>query len=203
MKVVILGTGSTALNVVSSLLNDRNIEIVGFTDKDKKTKNKKIFGIEVIGSHDILKDLFKEGVKGAVVAIGYDNCLRERYFHQLKGIGYEMINVIHSSAIIDKSASLDNGVIIGPGCIISPMVKIEQNTILEAGVIIGPNTVIADNVYISAGCCINGYSLIRRNVFLSVGCSVVSYVTIGKNVSVAAGTSITKEIKDEIRKLKK
>jgi FlaA1/EpsC-like NDP-sugar epimerase len=84
MKVVILGTGSTALSVTSVLLNDRNFQIVGFTDKDNRTKGKKIFGIEVMGTHKILKDLFKKGVRGAVVAVGYDNYLREKYFYELQ-----------------------------------------------------------------------------------------------------------------------
>ncbi len=61
-KVVILGTGSTALNVASALLLDRNFEIVGFTDKDDKKKGKKILGIEIIGRHALLKDLYKRGV---------------------------------------------------------------------------------------------------------------------------------------------
>jgi len=200
MKVVILGVGSTAQSVASILLNDRNFQIVGFTDKDKKSKGKKIFDSEVIGNHDILKDIFKEGVKGAVVAIGYDNNVREKYFHELKDIGYEMINVIHSSAVVDRSAVLTEGVVIGPGCIISPIVRIEHNTILEAGVMIGPDTQIADNVHIGIGCCIGGGSFIKRNAFLSTGCSIAAFVTIGKNVRVSPGTSIIKDIPDEIRK---
>lgn len=200
MKVVIVGAGSTAQEVASILLCDRNFQIIGFTDNNKETKGKKILGIEVIGTHDILSTLYKEGIKGAVVAIGYDNNIREKYFHQLKEIGYEMINAVHPSAILDQTVSLSEGVIIGAGCIISPMVKIEKNTIIEPGVIIGANTQIADNVYVGVGCCISGGSYIKRNAFLGAGCSVASFVKIGKNVKVSPGTSVSKDIRDLVRK---
>jgi sugar O-acyltransferase (sialic acid O-acetyltransferase NeuD family) len=199
MKVIIVGAGSTAQTVASILLCDRNFQVIGFTDKDNKTKGKKILGIEVIGGHDILKDLFKKDIHGAVVAIGYDNNIREKYFHQLKEIGYEMINVVHPSVLIDSSSVISEGVIIGPGCVVSPMVKIERNTILEPGVVVGANTEIADNVYVGIGCCVSGGSLIRRNAFLSAGCSISSFVTIGKNVRVECGSSVITNIPDEVR----
>ncbi|MDI6743339.1 MAG: acetyltransferase [Smithella sp.] len=199
MKVVILGAGSTAQSVASMLLNDRNFKVIGFTDRDDKTKGKRILGIEVIGSHNILKDLFKQGIRAAVVAIGYDNNLREKYFHEVKDFGFEMINVVHTSAIIDQSVSLTEGVIIGPGCIISPMVKIDRNTIVEAGAIIGANCQIADNVYIGVGCCISGGGFIKRNAFLSAGCSIASFVTVGKNAKINPGSAVIKDVPDSTR----
>jgi len=199
MKVIIVGAGSTAQSVASILLTDRNFQVVGYTDKDATSKGKKILGIEVIGAHNILKDLFKQGIRGAVVAIGYDNNVREKYFHMLKDIGFEMINLVHPSALIDQSVTLSEGVVIAAGCIVSPMVKIASNTTLGAGVIIGTDTQIADNVCIGIGSCISGGVLIKRNAFLSTGCSVDAFVTIGKNVKVDSGTSIIKNIPDRVR----
>lgn len=199
MKVVILGAGSTAQEVASILVHDRNFQVMGFTDKDDKTKGKKILGIEVIGSYKILKDLLKQGIHGAVVAVGFDNNLREKYFHQTKEMGFEMINVVHPSALIDPSAQLKDGIVIAAGCILCPQVIIEQNCILEAGTIIGANTQIADNVYIGVGGCIGGGSFIKRNAFLAAGCSTGAYVTIGKNVKVGPGTSVIKDLPDQVR----
>lgn len=199
MKVIIVGAGSMAETVASILQGDKNFQIVGFTDKDNRSKGKKILGIEVIGSHAILKDLFRQGITGMVVAIGGYNNIREKYFHEFKEIGFEMINVIHHSAIIDPSAVIGEGVIIGPGCIISPSVKIERNTILSAGVIISANVQIADNVYIGIGSIINGGSSIRRNAFLSAGCLIGPGVTIGKNAEVSQGKAVMKSIGDKAR----
>jgi sugar O-acyltransferase (sialic acid O-acetyltransferase NeuD family) len=199
MKIVILGSGSQAQEAASILFNDRNFEVTGFVDRETERKGKKIFGIEVIGSFDILGDLFKQGIHGAVVAVGFDNNIREKHFHQAKDIGFEMINVVHPSALIDPSAMISDGVVIGPGCIIAPQVRISQNSILEAGVVVGSNTQIGENVYIGVGSCIGGGVVIKRNVSLSSGSSVAASVTIGKNSKVQPGSSITEDIADEIR----
>lgn len=199
MKIAIVGAGSMAQSIVSMLVCDRNFQVVGFTDKNSTTKGKKILGIEVIGAHSILKDLFKQGISGAVIAIGYDNNIRERYFHELKGIGFEMINVVHPSAIVDPSAKISEGIVIGPGCVISPGVTIEKNTIIEAGTIIGANVQIGDNVYMGVGCCVSGGGFIKRNAFLSAGCSIAPFVTIGKNAKISPGASVTKDIPDSVR----
>jgi sugar O-acyltransferase (sialic acid O-acetyltransferase NeuD family) len=200
MKVVIIGSGSSAMFVTSILLHDRNYEIVGFVDQDEKQKNKEILGYKVIGKPDILKDLFKQGVHGGVVAIGSDNNLREKYFHQMKAIGYEMINVIHPSALIDAHASITEGIVIGQGCNVGPHVFIEHNTIIDAGAIIGVNTQIADNVYVGVGASVSGGVVIKRNVLLGAGSSVAPFVVIGKNNHVSPGTSVIKDVKDKIRK---
>jgi UDP-perosamine 4-acetyltransferase len=199
MRVVILGAGSTAQSVASILRSDRNFQLVGFTDKDDKAKGKRILGAEIIGSHAVLKDLYRQGVRAAAVAIGYDNKLREKYYHELRDIGFEMINVIHPSALIDPSVEFAEGVIVGPGCILSPMVKIDRNTILENGAIVGADCQIADNVYIGVGCCISGGSFIKRNAYLSAGCTIASYVTVGKNQKVAPGSVVAKSLPDAVR----
>lgn len=199
MKVIIVGAGSAALSTTSILLNDRNFQVIGFTDVDKQAKGKKILGIEVVGTHAILPDLFRQGIRGAVIAIGYDNNIREKYFHQLKEIGFEMINVVCPSAIIANSALISEGVIIEPGCVISPGVRIDRNTILEAGVNVGADTQISDNVSVGIGCNISGGCSIKRNVFLAAGCSVAPFVTIGKNAVIPPGSSVTKNISDKVR----
>jgi len=198
MKIVILGTGSTAQSIASIILSNRDFQVVGFTS-NKREEGKLILGVKVIGTHDILADLFRQGVRGAVAAVGYDNKIREKYFYELKDIGFELINVVHHSALIDQSAEIGEGVVIGPGSIILPMVKIGRNTQLEAGVIVGANAQIGDNVYIGIGCNISGASCIKRNAFLSPGCSIAPLVTVGKNAKVAPAASVTKNIPDRVR----
>ena len=52
-----------------------------------------------------------------------------------------MIN-IHPSAIVSKSAEIEEDVNIGPYCVIGPQVKIGSGTILESHVILKGNTKI-------------------------------------------------------------
>ncbi len=49
---------------------------------------------------------------------------------------------VHPSAIVDKTAELADGVIIGPNCIVGPDVTIGQDSVLESNVFIGANVKI-------------------------------------------------------------
>jgi len=53
--------------------------------------------------------------------------------------------MIHSTAIISKSAEIDTSVVIGPYSIIGDNVNIAANTILEGHVVIKKNTTIGVN----------------------------------------------------------
>lgn len=44
---------------------------------------------------------------------------------------------IHPSAVVDKTAKLADGVVIGPNCVVGSMVEIGEGTVLDANVVIG------------------------------------------------------------------
>lgn len=52
---------------------------------------------------------------------------------------------IHTTALIDKNADIDDSVIIGPYCVIGPNVKISKNTELKSNVVISGFTEIGMN----------------------------------------------------------
>ncbi len=199
MKVVIIGAGTTAKMAVAVLRQHVSFEVVGLTHNDEELVGKKILGLSVMGTHDILGTLFRQGVRGAVVAIGYDNATREKYFHQAKKIGFELINLVDPTAHIDRDVIFGKGIIIMPGCIISPGVKIDDNVIVEAGSVIGVDTSIGANVYLGIGCRVGGASFILRNAHIGTGCSVAPGVNVGKNTIIAPGTAVGGDVPDLIR----
>ena len=61
---------------------------------------------------------------------------------------------IHPSAVIDKSAQLGEGVVIGPNCVIDEGAAIGEGTVLDANVVIGRNVKIGANCQLYANCVI-------------------------------------------------
>ena len=131
MKIVIIGSGTTAKSVVNILLENKSMQIAGFLGNDND--NKKYSGKNVIsnfpflGSYELLEDLNKIDIRGFIVAIG-DNRLRERIYYKALKCNLIPINAISKQSIISNSALIDKGVIIKPGCIIGHDVNIRQNT---------------------------------------------------------------------------
>lgn len=63
---------------------------------------------------------------------------------------------VHSSAVVDKSAQLGQGVTIGPNCVIDSGVTIAAGTILDANVVISRNVKIGRDNHLFANCAIGG-----------------------------------------------
>jgi len=61
---------------------------------------------------------------------------------------------IHPSAVIEKTAQLGEGVIVGPNCVVDEGVVIGAGTILDANVVLGRNVRIGKNNKLYANCAI-------------------------------------------------
>jgi UDP-N-acetylglucosamine acyltransferase len=61
---------------------------------------------------------------------------------------------VHPSAVVDKSAQLADGVIVGPNCVIGRDVCIGSDTVLDANVVIARNVKVGKNNHFFANCVI-------------------------------------------------
>ena len=63
---------------------------------------------------------------------------------------------VHSSAVVEKSARLGEGVTIGPNCVIDSGVSIGAGTVVDANVVISKDVRIGENNHFFANCVIGG-----------------------------------------------
>lgn len=196
MKIVVIGAGGHARTVVSILRCCPDDEVIYCLDKVVKFEGEKISGVPV-KDFTVLHNMPPEETDGAIVAIG-DNSQREQYFSQLENMGFNLINAIHPTAIVDKSARIGKGVVIAAGAIICPFADIGDNTIVNTGVIIEHEVRLGENVHVAPGANIAGRVTVGRNSFVGLGSNVKEYVSIGKNVVVGAGSVVLEDIADNM-----
>lgn len=202
MKVVIIGAGTSAMNVADTLIHDKNLKLSGFVgtaEEEAKLMGKKLYGdVQFIGDHNILKRLKENNIVGFVAAIE-NNYFREKAYYEAVQAGLIPINVVSRHTVIDPSVSIGKGVVISAGCIISHGVCIGNNTYLGSGVIIEINTRIGDNCCFSTACVIGGECDIARNASFGMRSVVKPYIRIGKNQKVEPGIIISESLPDLIR----
>ena len=78
---------------------------------------------------------------------------------------------IAPSAIIDRSAHLEDGVIVDPLAVIGPRVEIGAGTVIGAGAVIGADVRIGRDCNVGARTAIQ-FALIGNNVLIHPGCSI-------------------------------
>ncbi|OCL27624.1 hypothetical protein U472_03475 [Orenia metallireducens] len=196
-EVIVIGAGGHARTIGNILKLMNNIKIINFIDCFKKD-NEKIVNKDVIQVENIITYIQNQKIQDVVLALG-DNKKREYYFKELNKRGYNFLNVIHPTAIIEDNVKLGNGVVIGAGVILGAEVIIKNNTIINNGVIVDHESIIGNNVHIAPGTKIAGRVIIGNNTFIGVGSSIIDNISIGKNVIAGAGSVIIKDIEDNAK----
>jgi UDP-perosamine 4-acetyltransferase len=196
-KVVIVGAGGHARVVSTVLALNKQVSVVGYADPVLKVPGEQINGLPVLGDLDILPDLLRDGVSGAIIAIG-DNALRERRWQQVGTLGFDLINAIHPTAIIEHNATLGRGVVIAAGAVVCCNVVVGDNCIINTGAIVEHETNVGSNVHIAPGTNIAGRVVIGRNSFIGIGATVKEYIRIGENVTIGAGAVVIENVPDNV-----
>jgi len=197
-KIVLIGGGGHCKVVISILKKLDNFEIVGIVDNYKADSF--ISGIKIIGTDDDLKDIYKSGIRYALITVGSvkDNTKRCKLFNLAKKIGYEFPVIISPEAIVDESVKIGEGTVIMPGSIINIDSSIGKNCIINTGAIIEHDCKIGNHCHIAPGVHISGVVNVGELSFLGIGATIIQGITIGKNVTIGAGSVVIKDIPDNI-----
>jgi sugar O-acyltransferase (sialic acid O-acetyltransferase NeuD family) len=195
--VLVLGAGGHAKILIDiiGLSEEYYLEaVIGREDEPLDT----ILGYTVKKGDKHLKEYLAKGVSSLAIGIGgySDNHKRTEIFIQCRELGFEIINLIHPSAIVSESARLGVGVVIFAGAVINPEVIIGNNVIIATGSTIDHETVIEDNVLVSAGVTVGARDTVKEGSLLALGAKVISRVTIGRNALVAAGAVVVNNVPD-------
>lgn len=196
-SVVLIGAGGHCKVIIEILLR-RNIQIYGITDPNKTKIGLEFYQVKVVGSDDILNNIFLDGIRKAFICVGSigDNTIRGSLYTKIKGMGFEFVNAIHPEAIISRNAVSGDGVAIMAGVIVNPDVHIGNNCILNTGCIIEHDVVIHDNVFVGPGAVIAGDVHIGQNAYIGMGSNIIQNVCIGQNALIGAGALITRDVPD-------
>ncbi|MCT4605057.1 MAG: acetyltransferase [Marinisporobacter sp.] len=196
-KLILIGAGGHS-KVVIDIVKDQ-YELIGFTDIDENKHDKEFYGVKVLGDDTLLKDLYDQGVKNALITLGStgDNSLRKKIFKQVQALGFTFINAISNTAMLSQSVKLGVGNMIINGVIINADTKIENNVIINTGAIIEHDCHIKSHVHICPGARLAGGVKVGEGSSIGMGSTIIQGIRIGRNVTIGAGSVVTKDMEDD------
>ncbi|MFZ5354292.1 MAG: acetyltransferase [Bacillota bacterium] len=194
--VILIGAGGHSKSVIDAINSKKEFYIVGITDFDMEKENKTILSINILGSDDKLYELYDQGLRNAFISIGItgENEIRGKLFKKARDCGYNMINVLHRSAVISPYAKLGQGIAVLAGAIVNAEAKIADNCIINTGSIIEHDCIIGNNVHIAPGAKLAGNVKVGDNCLIGIGAVVIQNVTIGDNTIIGAGSIVLEDI---------
>lgn len=195
--IILLGLGGHAHSVVDSIEQAGKYNIIGFLDT-QEMQGKYYRDYTVLGTDDALKKYYDSGIRNAFVTIGFmgHGDIRNQLHERLKDIGYEVPNVIDSSAVVSKSAKLADGIFVGKNAVINANAKIETMCIINTGVIVEHDCVIEEFSHVAVGSVLCGGVTVGKHTLIGANATVIQERIIGSHCIIGAGTVVSKDIQD-------
>lgn len=184
-RILIYGGGGHGKMVIDVLRGMHTYTIRGVID-DGRTPGDLILGIPVIGGKAALKDVYDEGIRLAVNAVGGIGNIQVRIqvFRILADAGFSFPVIAHPTAHIDSSAVLAQGVQVFTHSYIGSEASLGFGVIANTGTIISHDCQIGDFTNISPGAVLAGNVTTGAAVLIGMG------VTINLGVNIGAGAKI-------------
>jgi sugar O-acyltransferase (sialic acid O-acetyltransferase NeuD family) len=196
--IIGFGAGGHGRVLLETLLLRGEFEVVGFVDDNAALHAQYVEGIRVLGGKTILPELFGRGVRHVFMGVGGtgDNRPRAQMFNHLSSIGLQVVNVIHPTAVVSKTAVLGKGVAIMAGVVINCGAQIGNNVILNTGAAVDHDCQVGDHVHIAPGAVLSGGVRVGAYSHVGTGASVRQNVSIGAEAIVGVGAAVIADVHD-------
>jgi UDP-perosamine 4-acetyltransferase len=149
--------------------------------------------VPVVGDDDMAEQLFGEGLRLAVVAIG-SNRLRVRLGDRLHALGFQCPAIVHPGAIISPYASVGDGSVVMPGAIINSYAQIGRFAIVNTGAIVEHDCRVGNGAHVAPRSVMGGNVDIGELVLFGIGAVARPETTIERGAIVGAGSVVVSRI---------
>ena len=193
--MILIGYSGHAF-VVYGILKSSGEKVIGYCDINEKEYNP--FNLTYYGTETSETGLSALQQHNFFIAVG-DNLTRNRIYDQLAQRKMFPVNSIHSSSVVDDSASIAaHGVMIAASVTINPLAVIGTGTICNTGCIIEHECVVGDFAHIGPGAVLCGNVKVGNGTFIGANAVIKQGITIGRNAMIGAGAVVVKDVADNV-----
>jgi sugar O-acyltransferase (sialic acid O-acetyltransferase NeuD family) len=192
--ILIIGAGGHGKVVLDILQAGGRYRPVGFLDANPKLAGSKIGGLPVLGAIHLLGRLKQQlKIGGVIVAIG-DNRARSGYFKTITDTGLELINAIHPSATVSKTAVLGKNVIVAAGAVICTDCRVDHCVIVNTGATVDHECEISQSVHVCPGAHLAGRVRVGERAMIGLGANIIQCLQIGPDSIIGAGAVVLRDV---------
>lgn len=194
-RVLVLGAGLGAMQVVDILGHDPRVRVIGYLDDNAELHGHTIYGLPVLGPSRLAEDWFLAGrCDAAIIAVSTSNVVRRRWYEWLKSFGMPLVNAI------DPSAKLNRGVMLGEGNVICAFVhvgvetRIGNNNFISAYNSIDHHNLWSSHITTGPMVATSGCVQVGSDVKMGTGIVIQPHISVGQGALIASGAVLTQSI---------
>jgi len=132
-----------------------------------------------------------------VIAIG-NNEIRQQKIELLQQANFNLITLIHPTAVISQYAKIAVGTVVFACAVINAFAKVGVGCIINTAAVIEHDCIIDDFTHICPNVALAGGVAIGTKSWVGIGSQVKQLITIGNNCLIGAGSTVVKNIPDNV-----
>lgn len=197
-KVVFIhGGGGHAKMCIDILRAVGGWHIAGILDS-RLPPGSKVLEVPVLGpdSEAAFRRMVECDVRHAVCGIGLVERHQERHrlYDRLKEFGFELPNLIHPHASVERSATLGDGNQVMAHAVVGSDAHIGSGCIVNAGSIVSHDCRIGDHVHVAPGAILAGGVRVGARTLIGMGATVYLRVRVGDDVVIVNGADVQTDV---------
>jgi sugar O-acyltransferase (sialic acid O-acetyltransferase NeuD family) len=194
-RLLIIGAGNGAVQLLDVIARVPTQRAVGCVDDADRLQGKRVMGVPVVGRCKDVIAAYRDGFfDSCIVSVSKIIALSETMFQELTGAGIPFANVI------DPSVLVRSNVVLGDGNVILPYTHIGACAVLGHGNFVGPFADIEHHNTVGSFCTFgpgvmtSGGVTIGDRVRFGTGIFVEPHISIGDDCVVASGAILTADV---------
>jgi UDP-perosamine 4-acetyltransferase len=193
MRLVVYGSRADGhANVVLNLFGGEN-EFIGLLDDWPENAGRTVAGLKVVGGTADLSRLVAEGVEGVVLGFGAA-VGRRNVLDAIEAAGLRLPTLVHPTAFVAASASLEPGAQVMPRASIGPNARVGSGVLVNTGAILDHDVVVDRASVIDPGAVLTGRVRVGSEVEVGSGAVLIPDSVVGDGATVGAGAVVVRPV---------
>lgn len=190
-KLLLLGGGGHCKSIIDSLSGCNTYAGIGIVEKSGIVPAP-ILGIPVVGTDEDLAKLKREGYTDAFVSLGSigNTSNRRKLFGLISSLGFDIPNIIDSSAVVSRNSIMGRGLFIGKHAVVNAGSILGDGVIINSSATIEHDCTIGSFAHVSPGVVLCGNVTIGEDAHIGAGCIVRQQVQIGSRSMIGMGSIV-------------
>lgn len=193
-QIVVYGGGGHGKAVIELLRVLGRYQIAGVVDDGDIGES--VLGVPVLGGGEVLPELYAQGVRLAVNAVGGigNRAARVRVFERIAQAGFACPAVVHPRAFVEASARLAAGVQVFPFAYVGSEARVGFGSIINTAAVVSHDCVLGDYTNLSPGATLAGEVRVGNGVLIGMGVTVNLGVRIGARAQIGNGATVKDDV---------
>jgi sugar O-acyltransferase (sialic acid O-acetyltransferase NeuD family) len=194
-RLIVIGGGEHAAVVVDAIRTCPDEWLpIAFSDPDPRPGASRRLELEHIFDDDVGQRLrlAPGDAPSLVLGIGGPAVRREQAAARFAGASWATI--VHASAWVSPSATLEEGSVVLGGAIVNAGARIGRHVIVNTGAVIEHDVRLGDFVHVGPRVAIGGGATIGPKAFVGLGAVVRDHTSVGANASIGMGAVVVEDV---------